>query len=153
MGAATLFPQLSVGLNAPMPRGATPALEIGLRLAEPRNSNCGWRRAPVLAGTATGSLVEATVQAGSVEWLVDPISGAVEVAIDLQLVRSDGTLLQLRDRSAHADVAAEGFPGVPTAPELRDAAGTPLPFTRLTGRLDASGLARGMMWLRGFHVA
>lgn len=152
VAAATMFPQLAGGVNSRVSRATQPAIEIALRTGEPHAGVHGWRRAVVLAGLLRGSLMQGTVKSGRLEWLVDPASGAVEVALDMLLLRADGRLIQLRDRSARAVAASpDEFPGVPTAPELFDAAAmAPLAVAQLAGRLDASGLGRGVVWLRAF---
>jgi hypothetical protein len=154
VAAVTMFPQPAAGVYSQAPQATTPGMQIGLRLGEPESRLHGWRRALVLAGMVEGSLMQGTVQSGQLEWLVDPASGAVEVAIDMLLVRADGALIRLRDRSAPADDAAQrASPGLSTAPELFDAAGTLLAPARLAGHLDVSGLGRGVVWLRAFDRA
>lgn len=154
VGAATMFPQLAAGVSRIAPPAALPAMQIAMRVDEPRHGLQGRRHAVVLAGRVEGSLVQGTVQSGRLEWLADPLTGAVDIAIDLQLLRADGRLLQLRDRSVPADGAAVGAPGVATAPQLFDSAGSAwLAPAQLAGRLDASGLARGVIWLRAFDRA
>lgn len=152
MGAATMFPRLAAGVNATAPRAAMPAMQIGVRVGEPRNGLHGRRHAEVLAGLVHGSLMQGAVQSGHLEWLVDPASGAVEVALDMRLLRADGALLRLRDRSVHADAAVlADVPGILTAPQLFDSTGAALLApARLAARLDASGLGRGVIWLRAF---
>jgi hypothetical protein len=152
VGAAAMFPQWAGAVHSHAAQVPQALLEISLRIDEPRAGLHGWRRAPVRGGVASGKLLRGSVQQGQLQWLVDPASGAVQVALDLQLLRVDGALIRLRDRSADAEVAPLEFPGVPTAPELFDAGGIALPVpARLAGRLDASCLGRGVVWLRAFN--
>jgi hypothetical protein len=151
VAAATLLPRLAAGVTSPSPDTATPAMQVSMRLGEPLVGMHGWRRAVVLAGLVQGSLMQGKVQSGQLQWLVDPASGAVEIAIDMLLVRADGAMIQLRDRSAPAVAApSAAWPGLPTAPALFDAAGMQLSPVGLAGRLDASALGRGLVWLRAF---
>jgi hypothetical protein len=153
VGAATMFPEWAAAMHSPVPQVPRPVLEISLRIGEPRPGGHGWRRAQVLTGLATGSLLQGAVQAGTLEWLVDPASGAVQVAADMLLVRRDGAMVRLRDRSAHAQLASCGVPGVPTAPELFDAAGIALPASgQLAGWLDTAAIGRGLLRLRAFAM-
>jgi hypothetical protein len=145
-----MFPQWAGAVHSPLPHAPQPVLEISLGIGKPRSGRHGWRYAQVRGGFATGSLLQASVRQGQLEWLVDPASGAVQVAADLLLVRGDGALIRLRDRSAHADGAPGGYPGLATAPELFDAAGMALLPGPLAGLLDASGLGRRLIQLRAF---
>jgi len=146
-----MFPQWAGAVHSRAPDAPQLLLQIKLGIGEPRSGRDGWRRAQVRAGLATGSLLQASVRQGQLEWLVDPASGAVQVVAGMLLVRRDGALIRLRDRSAHAQAAAFGYPGVCTAPELFDAAGIALPAPGpLAGLLDASGLGRGLVRLRVF---
>jgi hypothetical protein len=108
----------------------------------------------VQAGLVTGSFMRGTVQSGQLEWLVDPASGAVEFTVHMKVMRADGVLVQVRDRTVHAgtDDLPE-LPGLPTAPELLDAIGKPLLApTQFAGRLDATDLRRGVVRLRAFNL-
>lgn len=152
MGAATMFPRLAAGVNAGAPLASSPALELSLRVGEPRDGLHGRRHVAVLAGLVEGSLMQGIVQSGELAWLVDPATGALDIAIDLRLLRADGSLLHLRDRNVPADAAPAGAPCVATAPQLFDSAGSALLApARLSGRLDASGLGRGVVWLRAIE--
>src|SRR5689334_4520522 len=127
VGAAAMFPPWAKAVHPRDPHAPQPVLEISLRVGEPHAGMHGWRRAVARAGLASGSLLQGSVQTGQLQWLVDPASGAVQVALDLLLLRADGALIRLRDRSAHREGAPLELPGVPTAPELFDAAGAVLP--------------------------
>ena len=153
VGAVTLFPQWAGAVHSPEPHVPQPVLQISLGIGAPRSGRHGWRRAQVRTGLATGSLLQGLVRQGQIAWLVDPASGAVQVAADMVLVRRNGALVRLRDRSAHACAVPFGYPGVPTAPELFDAAGRALESPGpLAGLLDASGLGRGLIQLRAFAL-
>jgi hypothetical protein len=93
------------------------------------------------------------VQSGQLAWLVDPATGAAEVAINLVFTCDDGMRVQLRDRTVHAGAyGVADVPGLATAPALLDAAGEPLFRAALAGRLDTAALARGAVWLRAFDL-
>lgn len=151
IGAAGMFPVLAQAIAPGAPRVERPLLQAGLRIGEPQAGEAGWRHATILGGSMIGGLLQGEVQSGRIEWLVDPASGAVEVAASMQVLRSDGARIELRDRSSAAGADHQhGMPGVPTAPRLFDAAGVPLPQPMLAGRLDASLLAQGAVTLRAF---
>jgi hypothetical protein len=155
VGAAALFPPVAAALGSmpvSMPRLA---LEARLHLGAPQTSIGGRRRAVVHGGAVTGRLMHGTVQSGMLEWLVDPASGAVDLAARLQVLRTDGVLVELRDRTAHAGAdRCASLPGWPTAPQLFEAAsGRPITTLPLTGRLDTTSLGRGVVGLRAFYPA
>lgn len=152
VGAAAVFPQWAQALHPDHLRVPQPVLEINLRIGTPRALMHGWRGAAVRAGLASGSLLQGAVQTGQLRWLVDPASGAVQVELDLLLMRADGAAIRLRDRSAPEQIATLEIPGVPTAPQLFDAAGVALPAkARLAGRLDPAAMGRGLVQLRAFE--
>src|SRR5262245_47223122 len=129
VGAAAMFPALGSAFRT-LPAGAPrPALEASLLVGEPQTGPGGRRTAAVRGGRVTGHLLQGVVQSGQLEWLVDPASGAVELAARVQVRRADGELVELHDRTAHA--AEDSFaaqPGWPTAPRLI-AAGARYPVT------------------------
>jgi hypothetical protein len=152
IGAAGMFPAFAPAISGSGPRRNQPALEVALRIGQPQSGVAGRRHALIHGGTVAGTLMQGSVQSGRLEWLVDPASGAVEAAASMLVLRADGVLVELRDRTVHAAAPVQaGLPGVCTAPRLFDAHGASLPHALLAGRLDASGLARGVVTLRAFE--
>jgi hypothetical protein len=127
-----------------------PAFQAALRLGPAQDGSGNHRWADIVGGSLSGKLVNGRVQSGRMDWFVDPASGAVEVAITCDVLRSDGTTIRLRDRTARAAAdAGAAIPGHPTAPELCEASGRAIraPFV---GRLDATAIWRGFVTLRAF---
>lgn len=153
IGAAGMFPSLGAARmespSSPVP--PLPALQVSLRIDQPRSAAAGWRHADINGGMLAGRLLQGVVQSGQLRWLVDPASGAVEVLLRARLLRVDGVPFELHDRTVQgADHAAlSALPGVRTAPRWFDASGE-LRSPLLAGWLDASGLARGEVILRAF---
>lgn len=146
VGAASLLPS---ALAAPASQQISPAFQAALRLgpAQTGAGNHSW--AEIVAGKVSGSRLAGQVQSGRMDWYVDPISGAVEVAVRCSVLRADGKTIELSDRTAHAstdDRAA--LPGHPTAPVLSDATGAAA--RQLVGRLDTTAFWRGFVSLRAF---
>lgn len=150
IGAAGLFPSLASAIAGHAPASPSAALDIRLQVGDPQSAAGRWRHAVVRGGTVSGALMRGVVQSGRLEWLVDPATGAVEISARVQLLREDGAVVELRDRTSHGQPLIVGMPGVSTAPQLFDAAGRSLPHPSLVGRLDASDLARGVVRLRAF---
>ncbi len=86
IGAAGMFPGFALAITDGS-IAAPPALEVALRIGQPRSGTAGWRHAVIHGGTVTGALMQGAVQSGRLEWLVDPASGAVEVAASMQVLR------------------------------------------------------------------
>lgn len=151
IGAAGVFPSLASAITAAEPSPAPQSLKVQMQVTQPESGTGGWRHVLVRGGTVSG-FMQGIVQSGRLQWLVDPASGAVEVTARVQLLRSDGLLVELHDRTVHAAPGGvAGLPGVCTSPQLFDAAGRSLAAPALAGRLDASGLARGIVTLRAFE--
>jgi hypothetical protein len=149
IGAVGMFPAFAPAISSSRAR---PALQVALRIGQPGSGTAAWRHAVIHGGKVTGVLMQGDVLSGRLDWLVDPASGAVEVVACVQVLRRDGVLVELRDRTVHAgadDLA--GQPGLCTAPQLFDASGGFLPQPALAGRLDATALARGLVTLRAFE--
>lgn len=110
--------------------------------------------APVLGGEVTGTLLSGQVQPGLVEWTIDERSNTVELVASYAVLRADGVLVQVRDRSMHpAAVAPAANAGIRTAPALQaDSGHIDLPPSVLVGVLDASAFADGKVSLRAFRV-
>ncbi len=155
VGAAAMFPPLATVAAASPPDMTLPALDVRLRIGAPQTGQGGRRHAAVEGGRVTGLLLRGSVQSGQLEWFVDPASGAVEVTARLQVRRTDGVLVELRDRTAHAPAAGlDAQPGWPTAPRLFEkTSGRSVTNTPLSGRLDTADLARGQIRLRAFATA
>jgi hypothetical protein len=151
IGAAGLFPPFASASTGHAPQFPSAALDIELHVCEPLSGAGSWRHAVIRGGTVAGGLMRGVVQSGRLEWLVDPASGAVEIAARVHLLRDDGTPVELRDRTVHRTNLLMGLPGVSTAPQLLDAAGRLFPHHPLAGRLDPTDLGRGVVRLRAFE--
>jgi hypothetical protein len=135
------------------PGQASLRFQAALRLGPAQDGAGNHRWAAIVAGKLSGELVNGGVQSGRMDWFVDPASGAVEVAITCNVLRTDGTTIQLRDRTARATAQARrALPGHPTSPVLCDASGAAI-GPPLVGRMDATGIWRGFVSLRAFHAA
>ncbi len=110
--------------------------------------------AAILGGEITGPLLQGAVQTGRIEWTVDAASQTVQIAAHYSVLRRDGVLVQVRDRSIHPQaIKPANSAGLRTAPEIivegehQDVA-SPL----LVGVLDASGFSTGQVMLRAFRI-
>jgi hypothetical protein len=154
VGAVSLLPASEVFAATP-PARVAPALEAALRIGPAQSGAGNHRWAQVVDGTVAGSVLQGVVQSGRLDWHVDPASGAVSATTRVQVLRSDGVLVELRDRTTHAGTdRLAALPGWSTAPELFEAAsGRPVTAGPLTGRLDTADLGRGVVRLRAFDAA
>lgn len=152
ISAAGMFPAFASAITAGASRRTEPALQVTLRIGQPQSGSAAWRHALIHGGTVAGALMRGSVQSGRIEWLVDPASGAVEAVANVLVLREDGVLVELRDRTVHAgrDAPAD-VPGLSTAPQLFDESGQSLQLPALVGRLDASALPLGLLTLRAFE--
>jgi hypothetical protein len=149
VGAAMTLPAFAV-----LPKGqASPRFQAVLRLGPTQDGTGNHRWAEIVAGRLSGELISGRVQSGRMDWFVDPASGAVEVAISCNVMRADGTAIQMCDRTAQAtEQARAALPGHPTAPVLCDASGDVI-GPPLVGRMDATAIWRGFVTLRAFQTA
>lgn len=151
VGAASLVPA-AFAVSAP-PGHSCLAFQASFRIGPAQSSGKGNARwAEIVAGEVSGKRLSGRVQSGRMEWLVDPSTGAAEVALTCSVLQADGSIIHLRDRSAQASVEERAaLPGHPTAPVLGDASGNPggLPAS-LVGRLDTTAFWRGFVSLRAF---
>jgi hypothetical protein len=145
-----VLPTMATGMRAPYAAAFEARLNIG-----PARSGVGNHRwALIVGGGVVGDLLHGTVRSGRLDWHTDPASGAAQVELHCWIRCTDVQYLELRDRSAWADQSvASQLPGLPTAPRLLSAAGTDPVTSPLVGRLDPTGLPRGMVLLRAFHLA
>lgn len=156
VGSVALFPAgagAGERIESPM-SGRQAGFEAQLRLGSPQRLAGNHRWARISGGDVTGGLLRGSVQSGRMDWHVDPASGAVEVAVTCRILRSDGIMVELRDRSVGArapKLAQES--GLGTAPALFDAAGTKMKApARLAGCLDAD-IGNGLARLRAFDLS
>lgn len=149
VGAASLLP---TAFAMPAPEKSFPAFQAAFRLGRAQDGIGNLRWAQIIAGEITGSRLNGRVQAGRMDWLIDPCSGAVEIALTCSVLLIDGRLLELRDRTVSASASDRAaLPGHPTAPMLSAVSGagcTP----RLAGRLDTTAFWRGYVSLRAFET-
>jgi hypothetical protein len=152
-GAVALLPARAV-LASALPQRPAPAFEARLQLGPPADGAGKRRRARVIGGEVIGTRLRGVVTFGTLEWLVDPASGAVELQLHGQLLTSEGKRVDLRDHTVHAGLdGVNGIAGLATAPAVYAAdSGKRLHANALAGRLDASGLPRGTVLLRAFEA-
>jgi hypothetical protein len=134
---------------------AEPAFEILLKVGPAHSAGAdGLLTAAIVGGTAEGKLLTGAVQPGRVDWRSDSSSSMVEITASFGVLRENGELVQLRDRSVYpAAVAPATLSSLPSSPEMLDASGDhALSPTLLVGRLDATGFAAGHVKLSVFRV-
>jgi hypothetical protein len=150
VGAASLLPAAFV---APARNQPLPVFQASMRLGPMQNGPGNHRWAEIVAGSLSGTRVSGRVESGRMDWMVDPCSGSVEIAIACSVRRPDGKLIQLRDRTASA-AAGDGaaLPGHPTSPVISESSGEP-GLSQLVGRLDTTAFWRGFVSLRAFATA
>jgi hypothetical protein len=150
VGAASLLPAVAL---ATADRPASPGFIAALSLGPAQDGAGNQRWADIAGGTVDGDVLRGRVQSGRLEWLSDPASGAVSVAITCRILRADGSLVELRDRNVgerHAQLA--GVAGLPTAPRLMDDAGRSLAGAAgLAGCLETD-FSRGIAQLRAVNL-
>jgi hypothetical protein len=147
VGAASLLPAAFAA-----PTHAPPlAFQAALRLGQVQNGQGNHRWAAIIAGTVSGARLAGRVQAGRMDWFVDPCCGSVEVALACTVSTPDGVLMELRDRTASASASDRAdLPGHPTAPVLSGSSARPA-APRMIGRLDTTAFWRGFVSLRAFE--
>jgi hypothetical protein len=148
VGAASLLP---TAFALPTQSRPSPAFQAALRLGPVHSGAGNHQWAEIVAGSLAGRRLDGRVQSGRMDWYVDPCSGALEIAMHCRVARSDGSLVELRDRTASASASDRAdFPGHRTAPSLSGStAEAPL---RLVGRLDTTSFWRGFVSLRAFET-
>jgi hypothetical protein len=110
--------------------------------------------AAILGGEIAGPLLAGKVQSGRIEWSVDAASHIMQVTARYAVLRQDGGLVQVTDRSVHPQaIAPAAISRLQTAPEIsaegeHHGQGAYL----LVGLLDASQFAAGQVTLRAFRV-
>jgi hypothetical protein len=151
VGAASLLP--AVALSTAADRPASPGFIAALHLGPAQDGAGNQRWADIAGGTVDGDVLRGRVQSGRLEWLSDPASGAVSVAITCSILRADGSTVELRDRNVAARPAQlAGVSGLPTAPRLTDDSGRPLEGTAsLAGWLETD-FSRGVAQLRAVNL-
>jgi hypothetical protein len=110
--------------------------------------------AAIVGGEISGPLLAGAVQSGRIEWTVDAASQTMQVTARYAVLRQDGVLVQVRDRSVHPQaIAPAASTRLQTAPEIIfDDAHHGQPACLLVGLLDASGFSSGQVILRAFRV-
>jgi hypothetical protein len=147
VGAASLLP---TAFAAPTRAKPTLAFQAALRLGPVHTGQGNHRWAGIVAGSFSGARLSGRVHEGRMDWFVDPCCGSVEIAMACTVVRVDGGLIELRDRTVSVSASDRAdLPGHPTSPELSDVAGAFAP-QRLVGRLDTTAFWRGFVSLRAF---
>jgi hypothetical protein len=94
------------------------------------------------------------VQSGRIEWSVDAASQTMQVTARYAVLRHDGLLVQVNDRSVHPQAIAPAASNrLQTAPEIIAESGHPeQPGCLLVGLLDASEFSSGQVKLRAFRI-
>lgn len=144
---------MTVGHGVPV---ALPAFEVRIRL-EPLlwtvGTGYGTGLRVIRSGRVLGPLLAGSVQSGYVRWQTDTSRGAVDLQLQAVVLRDDGTVVEVRDRSVHAIAATRGdLSRLASATSLHvanDQDGVPVLFV---GRLDASLLESGSLRLNAFRV-
>jgi hypothetical protein len=160
VGAASISPALpalardSAAPAAEFP-ATTPAFEGRLLLGPQKRLTQFPARyaAAVLGGEFSGTVLAGVVQTGRVEWTVDADSQSMQISAQYAVLRQDGELVEVRDRSVHPRaVKPASIARLQTAPEIGSAGGLQEPPLLLVGLLDASGFSKGQVTLRAFRV-
>jgi len=158
VGAASLspvlqasIPDLSASLDLPLAR---PAFTAALQTAEMQESASGSRSASIIGGSMQGRRLSGNVRSGRIQWSAPALGSPVEVTTHLLVARPDGSLVEVLNRGVvPADSDVSCHPAISTRIELagnEEGPGAPL---LLVGRLDASGLGKGVLKLQAFEVS
>jgi len=160
VGAASIAPALPAAVCDPAMQSADlpvaqPAFE-GRLLTGPQqkiSQSPARYTASILGGEFKGTLLAGAVQSGRIEWTVDQDSQAMHISAHYAVLRPDGQLVEVRDRSAHPQaLRPASITRLHTAPEIV-AGGEQQDFAPLlVGLLDASGFSSGQVVLRVFRV-
>lgn len=160
VGAASIAPALPAAVGDPalqspdLPQ-ARPAFE-GRLLTGPQqriSQSPARYSAAILGGDLTGPLLAGAVQSGRIEWTVDPESQAMHISAHYSVLRLDGQLVEVRDRSVHPQaIRPASITRLNTAPEIISSGGQQETASLLVGMLDASGFSSGQVTLRVFRV-
>lgn len=110
--------------------------------------------AAILGGEISGPLLAGKVQSGRIEWSIDAASQTMQVTARYAVLRHDGVLVQVNDRSVHPQgIAPAASARLQTAPEIStEGEHQDQPACLLVGLLDASDFAAGQVKLRAFRV-
>ncbi len=114
----------------------------------------GQFSAAILGGEISGPLLTGKVQSGRIDWSIDAASQTMQVTASYAVLRPDGVLVQVKDRSVHPQgIAPAASNRLQTAPEISpEGAHQDQPACLLVGLLDASDFAAGQVRLRAFRV-
>lgn len=133
-----------------------PAYEGHVRTGAQQRSGMapGHYWAPILGGELTGALLAGAVQSGRIDWSIDAASQTMQIAAQYAVLRADGVLVQIKDRSVHPQaIRPIATARLQTAPELVCEGATGQEFAcLLVGLLDVSQFASGQVKLRAFRV-
>jgi hypothetical protein len=156
MGAVAALPLLgrAADWNAARPGAPERVFDATLHIGASQGGAGNQRWAELLGGEVTGPLLSGRVESGRIDWCVDPMSGATDLTIACMVRDHRGRRFRLQDRTTHAAVDQLAMqPGIPTAPALFDAGGSPrLAQGSLLGRLDARAFPQGRVRLSAFRA-
>lgn len=127
-------------------------IEVG---AQQRSADNPQRcSAVVTGGEFAGPLLQGSIQAGQVDWLLDATNSMVEITARYAVLRDDGLLVQVTDRCVHAQSTHPSqVRGLRSAPTLHTGgAAIDLEHGVLVAMLDASNFAAGRVTLRAVRI-
>lgn len=162
VGAVSVSPVLP-GANRPSPPADLPP-EVRTELAfegqirtgpQQRSGDASFRySAAILGGEIDGPVLAGAVQSGRIEWSVDAASQTMQVTARYAVLRRDGVLVQVTDRSVHPQaIVPAASSRLQTAPEIScEGEHHEQPACLLVGLLDASEFSSGQVKLRAFRI-
>lgn len=160
VGAASIAPALPAAVCDPVLQSpdlpqTEPAFE-GRLLTGPQqriSQSPARYSAAILGGELSGPLLAGAVQSGRIEWTVDQESQTMHISAHYAVLRLDGELVEVRDRSVHPQAIKPASIGrLNTAPEIISGGEQQEFSPLLVGLLDASGFSSGKVTLRAFRV-
>ena len=164
VGAVSVSPALLGATRNSTPPGDDLALpEVRTELAfegqirtgpQQRSGDALRYSAAILGGEITGPVLAGTVQSGRIEWSVDAASQTMQVTARYAVLRGDGVLVQVTDRSVHPQaIVPAASSRLHTAPEISsEGEQHGQPACLLVGLLDASEFSSGQVKLRAFRI-
>jgi hypothetical protein len=158
VGAASITPALPAvardgTASLPGLPQTEPAFEGTLLTGPQKRMAAGQYSAAIVGGVFTGPLLAGTVHSGRIDWRIDAASEAMHVTASYAVLRQDGVLVQVKDRSVHPQAIRPAMSTrLRTAPEIISDGGEQEPAPLLVGLLDASGFSSGQVSLRAFRV-
>lgn len=160
VGAASLapaFPRVSGAPPAGPGSGEDPPVLrpvfAGRLVVGPPRGTAAHRQVSIIGGRLQGAGFAGEVQRGCIDWHLQA-TGGTEVIASFAVRRDDGSLVEVRERGLTPETAEAVRAVVSTSTEiLGDGMLAPASMALMIGRLDATGIADGVVHLAAFEVA